>query len=474
MARKIYRIDQFHGIDQSIGENAMPPAYSPDACNMDTSNGDLTVAKGYAKHIMEPVPGEGRPHRLFLFHTVDGEQVIVAAGNEVYAYKNGAWGLIYTFTGGLAGGRLALLEAQIDGVDYLIMASGEQPLVKYDGSAATAFGSADDLSDRPVSYLAMYRGRLFSAGDAACPNRLYWSQLPGSGRTIESWAEDTASPNVSGGHTEIGPIAGDPIVGLAALSNQLVIFKKRSIYRLIGDKPSNFTVERVDADVEEAAFTSLTLNGDQLYFMTDGGLCRFNGVSAAYMPDARRIKDILAAASTAGTRGACARDKLYFSLSMNGEDALVEYDLIRRAYMLRSGFGIGDIAAWGGRLHLINASRYVYLFDQGESYDGQPISARWRTPETDLYDKSGVKAMRSLYFRGRALNGENALIATVDVGGLKTSVRTLLDTEGGAVSEAPLINEGRTFTLTLANEAGGRFTLMGGVELAFESWRRVE
>jgi len=42
------------------------------------------------------------------------------------------------------------------------------------------------------------------------------------------------------------------------------------------------------------------------------------------------------------------------------------------------------------------------------------------------------------------------------------------------VVEVPLKNEGRTFSLTLSNEAGGAFTLTGGAELSFETWRRVE
>ena len=50
MARKIYRIDEFMGLDQSMGENGMAASYSPDACNMDTADGELTVAKGYTRY----------------------------------------------------------------------------------------------------------------------------------------------------------------------------------------------------------------------------------------------------------------------------------------------------------------------------------------------------------------------------------------------------------------------------------------
>ena len=99
MARKIYRIDEFMGLDQSMGENGMAASYSPDACNMDTADGELTVAKGYTRYITSAVPGTEAIRRMFLFHSGSGDQVIVVTGNSVYAYRKGVWVLIYTFTG---------------------------------------------------------------------------------------------------------------------------------------------------------------------------------------------------------------------------------------------------------------------------------------------------------------------------------------------------------------------------------------
>ena len=473
MARKLYKIDSFIGIDQDEAENALKPAYSPDACNMDTAGGDLAVAKGYIRHIPHQIPGVGQPHRLFLFRRAGQDQPIVAAGRELYAYKNNAWILIHTFEKGLASNKLDFVQAQIDGVDYLLIASGEDPIVKYNGNSALSFGSEQGQSNKPVQYLAMYRDRLFAAGDPSYPNRLYWSQLPGSGRTIEAWGDVTDTVNVSGGHAEVGDAAGDPILGLYALSNQLLIFKKRSLYRLIGDKPGNFTIERVDADVEQAAHTALVAQGDVLYFLTAGGLCCFNGVNAGLLSDARRIHKTLAAMDASNCRGALARNKLYFTLSGPEEDMLVEYDLFRRAYMFRRGFSIGDIAAWDGRLYMVNDARYLYRIDEGDTYDGADIEAWWNTPLTDLYDKGGVKAMRSLCLRGQSQQ-DAALLAEVCIDGVTTTHRLLLPQHPWEVLEVPLCNEGRTFRLAFSNEAGGRFTLTGGVELAFETWRRVE
>ena len=52
MGRKSYRIDEFFGIDQSRNENAIAPGMSADACNMDTEDGSLAVARGYVRHIV--------------------------------------------------------------------------------------------------------------------------------------------------------------------------------------------------------------------------------------------------------------------------------------------------------------------------------------------------------------------------------------------------------------------------------------
>lgn len=286
MGRKSYRIDEFFGIDQSRNENAIAPGMSADACNMDTEDGSLAVARGYVRHIETPVPGMAALHRLYVHQRREGAQFIAVAGDVVYAYRDSAWSAVYTYEPGLTKHRFDFAEAQINGTDCLIIGCGEAQLVKYDGAEASLFGSEAQLSNAKVLYLAMYRNRLFSAGDPEHPNRLYWSELPGSGRSIEDWGTVEASPNVEGGHTEVGDTGGDPIIGLAALSNQLLIFKQHSIFRLLGDRPGNYIVEAVESRGELPVHTAIVPSGDALYYLTGGGLCCFNGVSAAPMPDA--------------------------------------------------------------------------------------------------------------------------------------------------------------------------------------------
>jgi hypothetical protein len=93
----LYKINEFFGLDQSASENGLGSGMSPDACNMDTSLGTLSVAKGCTAYIDKPVPGDEPPHRLFLYRSQSDEQLLVLAGKTLYAYRFGAWESVYEY-----------------------------------------------------------------------------------------------------------------------------------------------------------------------------------------------------------------------------------------------------------------------------------------------------------------------------------------------------------------------------------------
>ncbi len=487
MAVAEYRIPAFLGIDQSAQEGAIEPGSSPDACNMDTADGSLAVARGYVKHIAAAVPGEKPIRKLLHWQGLVSERFLAIAGNDVYAYvitdEAPAWTLLFSYPETVKGLRFDACETQIGSADYLLLACGEHAIVKWDGiNAMQAFGSEAKLSNISVNFLAMHYGRLFSAGDPAHPCRLYWSQAPGDERTIESWAVDEASENTGGGHVEVGDTSGDPITGLCALSNQLLIFKRRSVYRLLGDRPGNFRVYRVYAEVEQMQNTARVLYGDVPYWMTGAGLYYFDGQTALRSRSARRIRGFLEGASFTNCRAAKLGEKLIFTAyeqsrdqsgagaARTADNALIVYDTARQAYMLRRGFTVSDICAHDGTLYLINEARTVYRFDEGPDYDGAPIDAYWHTPLTDLGSKPGIKCLQEMYIRGAGESaGEGAvLLLDARIGRNLHNYRCLMPEREEDVLEIPLRNEGRTFAFRFSNEAGSRFRILGGVQMVFE------
>ena len=475
MAGYTYRIDGFAGIDQSRDESGVSPSYSPDAMNMDTRRGELAVTKGYSKLIPEPVPRESTSgiDRVCFFRSASKDIPMALSGGFVYTFENGEWTRAYSYPLVLATRHYSVLMTRIGMTDTMLIADGANRILKFDGESFSLFGSEEGCSDICVSFIAMYRSRLFAAGDFNNPNRLYYSKLPGGERTIEDWGFDPDSPSVEGGHIEIGTTSGDPITAIAAMSNQLLIFKKTSIYRLIGDRPGNFTVELIAADSTFVSDTATAVCRDVIYYVTEGGLCCFNGVDAAPMPDARLISGIMEGADTTDTRMAAAGDRLYFTIKKDGETRLIEYDLRTRHYMQFGGFTLYDIGTRDGGLIVTNSARYLEKWGEGDDFDGEPINAYWNTPLTDLGDKSAIKSLRGLYLRGTTQSLAMTLIET-QADRQYDTYRVLLPETDAEVLEVPLKNEGRTLRLKIFNEAGGRFRITGGVELELGVRKRTE
>ncbi|MPM86038.1 hypothetical protein SDC9_133121 [bioreactor metagenome] len=181
----------------------------------------------------------------------------------------GEWKQLYDFATLASAAQYDFLPVKIASTEYLLIANGTARMAKWDGASETAeaFGSAEGLSNTAVNFVEFYYSRLFAAGDAQNPSRLYYSQAPGDTRTIENWTAATESENVSGGFVDVGT-GSDPITGLFALSNQLLIFKRDSLYRLLGDRPGNFRIQPVNGTMQQPVHTACVRVGDVLYFLT--------------------------------------------------------------------------------------------------------------------------------------------------------------------------------------------------------------
>lgn len=472
MALQQYRIPQFLGLNQGACENGIDAGESPDARNMDTAGGQLRVARGYVRHHEAAHPAPGDVLDMAVWRRGDVRRFLTATptGYQVLAEDGTAFSTVYTSDTAIA--QADFQTVKLGSTEHMLLAGGGRQIVKWDGEGeAAAFGSAEQLSDVPVSLLELYYSRLFAAGDPEHPCRLYWSCAPGDERTVEDWSQAEASANVGGGHVEVGTDS-DPITGLFALSNQLLIFKRDSLYRLFGDRPANFRIYPVSASMAQPARTACVRVADVLYFLTDMGLYYFDGQTVLRAPDADKIQTFLAGADLSDCRAAACRDRLYFAVRTGGStvnNAIVVYDLSRRVYMVRDGFAVHGLCADGGVLFLLAGNGTICRFDEGDTYDGAPIAAYWRTPMTDLGGKLAVKQLKELYLRG------SGGVITVEAisNGLTVFFDRLMPETLSDVLEARLAGDGRAFCLRLSNEHGTRFTIDGGVELLLDAQRRV-
>ena len=528
-----YSIPEWYGIQQQIDGTLLPVTSAYDARNMETGDGNLSVAKGYTKHINTQVPGSEKILKLIVSQGTSS--IYVVTTGHIYAWASDSWQTIWTWNPVLETKQVDALQTRIAMTDTVLISTGDSQMVKIDTgtNTAAAFGaglysyegtvtafdatsatmtvspalnseaqrravaygiiygdgvyadvySINDAgtevtleaalvsppsvndhvtvrgggSDESVAYTELYSNRLFAAGDPNAPYRLYWSAVPGDGRTIEDWLSVDGSIDASGGYVEVGDGSADPIIGLTALSNQLLIWKRYSVWRLYGDRPSNYTLERIDKSSDIMSNAGVIVKYDAPYLLMPNGIHTYNNVSVVPVDGGvkplRRFFD--GKPDVSNSRGAFWDNRMYMTCkvettSQTGYDnAIIVLDLARNAYMIRDGFEIADLTAVGSHIYLINGSRYVYEFEQGTTYDSLPIAAYWLTQPTDF---------------GRKMNRHQAMALYAHITGDPAKVTVIGDWAGYTMLH---FQTDRQYFIQykFENVSGGSFTFHGGVNL---------
>ena len=476
MALETIRLGSFAGVKQGACAGAIPLNWAENAQNVTTVGGKLGRVKGY-RALYPAVPGLARKlRRLFIWPRENGSvDCLVAREDSLFRYDRGtdAWLDIYHYTDDMDADIFDFLKTKIGSTETLLVGSGLESILKWEGGTASvaAFGSSQGLSDKAVNFLELYFGRLFAAGDPEHPARLYWSQAPGDGRTIEDWSADESSENVSGGHVEVGTDS-DPITGLFAMSNQLLIFKRDKLYRLLGDRPGNYRIVPVEAALAQPIHTACVLYGDRLFFLTDRGLYFYDGQTVRRTAHGADLLPLLSQVDFSAAASAACGDTLYFAVKENGtsvhNDLLIEYDVVRDCFLLRRGFETVDIASCYGTLYILTGGGEVAVLNQGTTYGGEPIEAFWETPWLD-----GASALTVKQTVEAVLTGTGGPLKIYVLGETREGDSVALLTGADRPTEFPLRSMGRRLKLRIENVSGSDFDVSGGVELLFDEQRRV-
>ncbi len=183
MAMQTRILQSFTGIRQDRNDYISSPDTSPDACNMNTQGGCLSVATGFSRAVPYAVPHEHPLKGLFVCPTRDGLRFLAATDEHILLYleQTDEWGYLFSAIPNDAAEQVCFLPVRIGSDDALVMARGQEQMLCWDGASTYAdwFGDSTRLSDHTEAYAALYFGRLFAAGNPEAPSRLYWSKAPG-------------------------------------------------------------------------------------------------------------------------------------------------------------------------------------------------------------------------------------------------------------------------------------------------------
>ena len=173
---------------------------------------------------------------------------------------DGTWDELTT---GLEDSREPCFEMFNDSVLFATTSTVDVPQT-WDGSAS----ATSNLGGSPpnFSFMVRHKNRVFAAGVASNPSRLYYCA------SLDA-ADWTSAGNA--GSIDIDPSDGDRITGLVSHKNELLVFKgpnRLSIHRITGSSPSDFARVPFVTGVGSVNHNSLFRVNDDIVFTSPRGI----------------------------------------------------------------------------------------------------------------------------------------------------------------------------------------------------------
>ena len=376
-------------LDQSTF--AMQPGMALELQNFEPDiRGGYRRISGYAKWNTNIVPQDSSSSEKVLMSAYFGDSVIAARGGKVHkAGATGSWTQIDT--GRTNAKKYTHFRYNLGGTDYIVWADGANHASKYDGSTVTDLNATGAPSN--PQYVVGHKEALFFAGMSATPQAIAF--------TAPYTDNDFSAANGAGTIN-----VDSTITGLFPFRDQLYIFCEERIFKLVGNTIADFQLQPVTREIGCInGFTIQEVAGDLIFLAKDGlrtvagtekigdveldtisrpiqrrfqGLTDVDEFDSVVVPDKTQYRIFFSnsAATRANTTGVIAvRKEQYEFADLRG---------IRPSctdFITVSGEAIVLHGEYDG---------YVYRQEQGNDFDSNIITGKYRSPDLTMGD-SGIR-----------------------------------------------------------------------------------
>ncbi len=443
MAQERFKIPVFKGINQAYPE--MDMAYAAVSENMDISEGSLKVCKGIKKKTFIQTQGPVKTLIKLCKRNGGGYEEVLMAATETDLFVWASVGYFGIKTG-LSSGKYAYINYQLDGEDICILTNGLDTPFYTNGIYCT------DMTDVPkFTQIILHYERMWGCGVSGYPDRVYYSV---------SFDPTDFSTLGESGFIDIPSFDGNPVMALEVLFDDVVVFKKNSLFRIIGTYPGTYEVSKIHGVVGPIAPDTIANTGTLVLFMSSEGLCAYDGVKAAlFKPEV--LKNFSVRINKSAIQQAVStvyKGKVMFALPIDyaeENNAVLEYDIVRDTFTLKKGFCVNSFVVINDTLLISDNTTYVKIYGTGDSFDGADIHAFWETPYTDAGDRAAMKYLDALYAFGK---GDAVSVSVISETESKQKTIALnADTETHI--KMKLQGKGVRFKLRFENVDGGYFEL---------------
>ena len=479
MGFKRVRISGFKGLDTHRGSWNDDLSTAEDSMNFVCSGGCMRTAAGTMRYA-PPLPTQGV--RLFQGFFRDAEtmadrQVLIASGGgSLYALQDGGWVCIGS---GYASDEWRAVNYRSGSTERILMINGVDGMLGWDGAAQQAEKISVRQGDRELTFehLTLLYERLWGAVDASAPDRIYWSES----FAPEDWEVNYDTPDAGGGFLDVATFDGSRIRAVTAAFDDVLVFKDKSMHRVSGTYPGEFSLTQVYGAEGTISPRSIVHTADRLYFLGTDGLCVYDGMSVSSMAHGgdRKAEAIYRRINPQAIEGACAAicdDVMYIALPLDGageNSHVLEYRLRERTYSLISLEGVRDflLLREGQKerlLCLIGAD--VYEYGAGDTLAGREIEAYWLSPYVTMDTLSAKRTVTRLCVtvQAHSLSEDLPQMTISLIGEGKQRMKQIRLKEGINLLRERIRLRARHFRFRIENAGGCQLIIPDGLDIILE------
>jgi hypothetical protein len=365
-----------------------------------SKEGGYRRINGFAKFSPNQVPGTG----VILGVKVASPDEIIAVRNNgsvsaVYHSTGGAWSL--KATAALSGGKCRFADYNFSGTHKIAIVDGVNMPAVFDDSVNTVTYMTAPTELEGSEHVAIFKGTVFYANG----DKIYFSAPFND--TDFSAANGAGVISVS--HT---------ITGLIVFREQLLIFSRNKIQRLVGSTVADFAVQPITDSIGCLdPDTIQEVGGDIMYLAPDGlrllsatdriGDFGLEVASDPIAADAKSFTDISVSFSSL-----VLREKAQYRIFgyVGSEQAQTAKGLIATKFSSQGAGNVSWATTSGIKAYVAdskytssseqavfaNEDGYVYELEVGSSFDGQPIESIYESPYMPVTDPRTRKTFYKL------------------------------------------------------------------------------
>ena len=353
---------------------------------------------GFSKYVSAIVPVTSSSSEKILMVASFGDVVLAARGTSIYSATPGGSSWTSRDSGRTSAAKYNFERFNFDGTDKIVVVDGANAPTVFNSSLA-----ATDVSESSVSgskFVASFKNHMFYAGKSTTKQEVIFSQ---------PFDEDAFSSGSGAGSFKVD----DTVVGLKVFRDDLFIFCETRIFKLTGTSSSNFAVTSVTRNI--GCINGDTIQefaGDLIFLGPDGlrtiaGTARIGDVELGTISSNVQsiFNDNLSSASEFDSVVIPEKTqyRIFFTKSTAAENQTkgvicvlkgqqFEFSEIRgiRPACTDSFVDEGNVLV----LHGAYSNGYIYRQESGNTFDGEVIFGRYRSPDLTFNDPGIRKHMQ--------------------------------------------------------------------------------